>query len=171
MTEAHLTCTVHPEREAPLRCNRCERPMCVQCAVHTPTGYRCRDCVRELERRFETARWYDYPLAVVVAGGLSYLGSLVAGMFGFWMLFVAPLIGGLIAEAVRLVVRRRRGKWLFWAATAAVVLGALPLSLPALLALFQGYLDRLWSLVWQAAYLFLVTPGVYYRLTGIMLSR
>ena len=166
-----VTCTLHPNREAPLRCNRCGRPMCVDCAVHTPTGYRCRDCIRALERRFETARWYDYPIAAVVAAGLSYLGSLTASVLGFWMLFLAPLFGGLIAEAVRMAVRRRRGRWLFWLATAAVVLGALPVSVPALLALLQGYADGIWPLIWQAAYLFLVTPGVYYRLTGILLSR
>lgn len=174
MTET-LTCTYHPNREAPLRCNRCEQPICVDCAVLTPTGYRCKACVRALERRFDTARWYDYPLALGVAGGLSFLGSLIAWQLGFWMLFVAPLFGGLIAEAVRFVVRRRRSKWLFRTAAIGVVLGALPTSLPALLAalamLSQADPVGFWPLIWQALYLFLVTPGVYYRLSGIMLTR
>ena len=33
-------CEKHPDREARLRCNRCNRLMCTQCAVRTPTGYR-----------------------------------------------------------------------------------------------------------------------------------
>ena len=35
-------CAVHPDRETSLQCNRCGRYMCVECAVHTPVGYRCR---------------------------------------------------------------------------------------------------------------------------------
>ncbi len=42
------TCANHPERETGLRCNRCGKPICSQCAVQTPVGYRCRECVRGL---------------------------------------------------------------------------------------------------------------------------
>ncbi|HEY58673.1 MAG TPA: hypothetical protein G4O04_09115 [Anaerolineae bacterium] len=167
-----LFCAYHPDREASLRCNRCGKPICTSCAVHTPTGYRCPDCVRELRRRFDNARWYDYPLALGVGVVLSYLGSLLAAMLGFWLIFLAPVYGGFIAEAVRFVVRRRRSRALFWLAAASVVLGALPLSLPALLTgvvgLAHGSFAAFLPVVWQAAYLFLVTPGVYYRLSGIM---
>lgn len=166
-------CAYHPNREAPLRCNRCGKPICTSCAVHTPTGYRCPDCVRELSRRFDNARWYDYLLALSVGGVLSFLGSLLASVLGFWLIFLAPVYGGFIAEAIRFAVRRRRSRTLFWVAAASVVLGALPISLPALLigvmGLAQGSFAALLPVVWQAAYLFLVTPGVYYRLAGLML--
>ena len=166
-------CAYHPDREATLRCNRCGKPICTQCAVHTPTGYRCPDCVRELSRRFDTARWYDYLSALVVGGALSFLGSLLTGILGFWVIFLAPMFGGVIAEAIRFVVRRRRSRALFWVAAAGVVLGALPISLPALLTGLLGLLSgapaAILPVIWQALYLFLVTPGVYYRLAGIML--
>ncbi len=166
-------CAYHPNREAPLRCNRCGKPICTSCAVHTPTGYRCPDCVRELSRRFDNARWYDYLLAPLVGMTLSYLGSLLAAVLGFWLIFLAPAFGGFIAEAIRFVVRRRRSRTLFWVAAASVVLGALPVSLPALMmgvaGLAHGSVMAILPVVWQAAYLFLVTPGVYYRLSGIML--
>ena len=166
-------CAYHPNREATLRCNRCGKPICTDCAIHTPTGYRCPDCVRELSRRFDNARWYDYPLVLIVGVGLSYLGSLLAAILGFWLIFLAPVYGGVIAEAIRFVVHRRRSRPLFWVAATSVVLGALPLSLPALLSaivgLANGSFMALLPVVWQAAYLFLVTPGVYYRLSGIML--
>ena len=69
MTEETTTlyCYVHPNRETGLRCNRCERPICADCAVLTPTGYRCRECVREQKKVFDTAEWYDYLLGFVVA--------------------------------------------------------------------------------------------------------
>ena len=39
-----LTCTFHPNVETQLRCNRCNKPICIKCAKHTPTGYRCPEC-------------------------------------------------------------------------------------------------------------------------------
>jgi len=73
MTEAPtpIYCANHPQVETSLRCNRCGKPICPKCAVSTPTGYRCRECVRGQQKVFETAEWYDYPLAVVIAGGVA----------------------------------------------------------------------------------------------------
>lgn len=88
-----LYCVNHPDRETLLRCNRCERPICPECAVLTPTGYRCKDCVRNQQKVFDTAQWFDYPLAVIIAGVLSFLGSLIANLLGFFTLFVAPVAG------------------------------------------------------------------------------
>jgi hypothetical protein len=42
-----LHCTWHPERETLLRCNRCDRPMCTECAVQHPVGLRCKECIKE----------------------------------------------------------------------------------------------------------------------------
>ncbi len=33
-----LYCYVHPNRPTSLRCNRCNRPICADCAILTPTG-------------------------------------------------------------------------------------------------------------------------------------
>ena len=39
MTETTtLYCYVHPNRETALRCNHCNRPICADCAIRTPTG-------------------------------------------------------------------------------------------------------------------------------------
>ncbi|NMC80798.1 MAG: hypothetical protein GYA59_15660 [Chloroflexi bacterium] len=103
-------CVNHPQRPTMLRCNRCERPICAECAVLTPTGYRCKDCVRSQQKIFDTARWIDYPLAIGIAGGLSYLGSYLASFVGFFTIFLAPIAGVIIGEAIRWVVGRRRGE-------------------------------------------------------------
>lgn len=107
-----LYCYNHPQRETMLRCNRCERPICNSCAVLTPTGYRCVECVRGQQKIFNTARPLDYVLAVVVAFALSLLGSFIARFIGFFIFFVAPIVGIIIAEVVRLVVNRRRSRLL-----------------------------------------------------------
>lgn len=160
-----LYCANHPAVETQLRCNRCEKPICTKCAVLTPTGYRCRDCVRSQQKTFDTAVWYDYILASSVGFILSYLGSRIVSFIGFFTIFVAPLAGMLIAEAIRAVIRRRRSNSLFLISGIAVALGG---GLTLLLLLLAGsFGSRLLSLVWQGLYIFIVTSSVYYRLRGI----
>lgn len=165
-----LYCYNHPDRPTLLRCNRCERPICPDCAVLTPTGYRCKECVRVQQRIFDTARWSDYPLAVIVAGVLSFLGSFLAGLLGFFTLFVAPIAGIIIAEAVRAVSGRRRSRWLYRAATLAAVVGGLVFILLNLAAwLFDRGAFALWPFIWQVLYVSLVGSTVSYRLNGIQI--
>jgi len=176
-----LYCVNHPQTETNLRCNRCERPICTRCAVLTPTGYRCKDCVRGQQKVYETAQWIDYPLAIVLAGGLSFLGSLVAGVMGFFTIFIAPVAGVIIAEAVRAAVRKRRSRRLFqWATIAAAVGSLLPVvqqSIFLLIALSVSGgevggvgLYSFLPLLYRVLYTFLVTSTVYYRLAGIQLK-
>jgi hypothetical protein len=164
-----LYCANHPTVETSLRCNNCDKPICPKCAVLTPTGYRCKECVHNQQKIFDTAQWYDYPLAIVIGGVLSFLGSQVVSYVGFFTLFLAPLAGLLIAEAVRFIIRRRRSHNLFLAAAIAVAVGSLPPLLTVILSSLLGFgsLFALLPLVWQGLYTFTVTSTVYYRLRGI----
>ena len=175
MTESNtniLYCYVHPNRETSLRCNNCERPICASCAVRTPTGYRCKECVRGQQQIFNTAEWYDYVLGGVIAAFLSGIASgLVTaiggiGFFGWFIIAAgAPTAGVVIAEAVRAVTKKRRSRTLFIIVAAGVVVGALPVIL------FQLFAFNLFGLLFQVIYLFLATPVVYTRLSGIQLFR
>lgn len=167
-----LYCYVHPNRETGLRCNRCERPICAECAVLTPTGYRCRECVREQKKIFDTAEWYDYMLGFVVAAFLSGLASFLVtliggiGFIGWFLIIVAgPVAGVAIAESVRFVIRRRRAKQLYYTVVAGVVLGALPILMT------QLFILNLFGILFQIIYLAITVPTVYTRLSGIQLSR
>ncbi len=183
MTEVNterLTCANHPDRETSLRCNRCEKPICPQCAVLTPTGYRCKECVRGHQKIFDTATWYDYPLAFISAFLVSLLGSYISRFFGFFTLILAPIVGVIIAEAVRFVIRKRRSSGVYLTAAIATALGglslmALPLTFLFLSAFNGEGLTSLGgaglSLVWQSIYIVLVTSSMYYRLSGISLGR
>lgn len=175
-----LFCYIHPNRETVLRCNRCERPICNECAVLTPTGYRCKECVRGQQKIFETAQTSDYLFGIVIAGVLGFVGSIFAslisrlGILGFFIVLIAPFVGVVIAEAVRRVTHRRRSKRLFQITAGAAALGSLPLLLINILpVIFLGsgggfnILGVGLALVWQALYSFLVTSSVYYRLSGI----
>jgi len=135
-TEEILHCARHPDVETTLRCNRCGTPICPRCAIQTPVGFRCPDCVRAQSAIFYNAVWTDYVIAAVVALVFSAGVGLLASLVGwFFMIFIGPAAGGLLGEIIFRAVRRRRGRQL-WAVTgAAMVIGALlPLVTIALLA-------------------------------------
>lgn len=166
-------CANHPGVETSLRCNKCGKPICARCAVRTPTGYRCKECVRGQQQIFNTAQWYDYVLGFVTAGILSFLASLlvglisgIAGLFAWIIIIVAtPTAGMVIAEAVRLVTRKHRARSLFITVIVAVVLGGLPAVVLNLISF------NLFGLIFQGIFLFIATPIVYTRLSGIQLTR
>jgi hypothetical protein len=128
-----LHCANHPDRETLLRCNRCDKPICLQCAVKTPVGYRCRECVAGQQAVFYNAGPSDLPIAAVIAAVLGGIAGVLAysvlsylGWYSFIVaLFAGPFVGSLIAEAVRRSVGRRRGRYLKLVATVACVLGIL----------------------------------------------
>lgn len=173
MSEASLiVCKNHPERETNLRCNRCNEPICSSCAVQTPTGYRCPECVAGQQKIFNTAKAQDYILAFVVAAVISYIGALIAARIGFFTIFLAPFAGTVIAEAVRRVTGRRRSRVLYQTAIAGTVVGALPFLLAPLLAIFLGAgFGAFIGVLWPGLYLFLAASSAYYRLAGIQINR
>ena len=165
-------CANHPGVETSLRCNKCGKPICAKCAVRTPTGYRCKECVRGQLKVFNTALWYDYVLGSLTAAVLGFLASLLASLvsglsFIGWILIVvgAPTAGMIIAEGVRLVTRKHRSRALFITIAAAVVVGALPVIIFNLISF------SLFGIIFQGIYLFIATPIVYTRLSGIQLNR
>jgi hypothetical protein len=121
-------CTVHPDRETALRCNKCERHMCTQCAVRTPVGYRCRECTRAHENKFFTATTNDY---LVAAGACAVMGAVGGAIMrfmpmGFYLafLFGAPA-GAMMAQIALYLTFKRRGRYSAEVAAGAIVIGAL----------------------------------------------
>lgn len=174
-TEATF-CYKHPDRETALRCNNCDRHICASCAVHTPTGYKCKECIRERNRNFNqaysNANWYDFLLGPLVAGVLGYLGALIASRIGFFILFLGPFAGIYIARAVQWAVRRRRSKVLPIAAAGAVVVGGLLTQIISLYDFFTTWqIGYLTYLLWPGIFIFLAASTTYMRLAGIQLNR
>jgi len=163
MESAPVFCANHPTIETNLRCNRCEKPICTKCAVLTPTGYRCKECVRNQQKTFDTAVWYDYAFAIVIGAVLGYIGGRLTAYIGFFTIFLAPIAGVAIAEIIRLAVRKRRSKSLYIASAVAVAVGSL---IPVLLRLPYGFMILL-PLIWNGVFTFIATSTVYYRLRGI----
>lgn len=167
-----IYCANHPGVETTLRCSRCNKPICTKCAIQSPVGYRCPECVRSQQKIFDTAVWSDYVLGFVVAVVLSGIGSFLIGLLGSigfigWILVAAaaPAAGVVIAEGARLVIRRHRSRQLFITICAGVALGALPAILLHLISF------NLFGIIFQGVYLFLSVPAAYTRLSGIQIFR
>lgn len=137
--EEHIFCTNHPNVETMLRCNKCNRPMCVRCVRLTDVGYRCKECIAGQQAVYFNAESLDYPIAFGVGFIVCAIASPLAGLFlgrmGFFGLWIAVLLGsaagGILAELIRRATNRRRGRYLWAVAFGGVLLGVLVGSVTA----------------------------------------
>ena len=141
-----------------LRCNRCGKPICTRCAVQTPVGYRCKECVGQQQAAFYSGGAFDYVIGGAIALVLGGIASYLMTMLGAWFfaLILGPTIGIGIAELVRLAVRRRRSRYLWLVVGAGLVVGALPAMLLALASL--------WGLLTLGLFLLLAVGAATARL-------
>jgi hypothetical protein len=113
-TEELTYCEVHPERETGLRCNRCERYMCPECAVQTAVGYRCRECARQQDDRFFNATQTDPLIILAICAGMGLLGGAIVVALGGLGLFAAIILGfpagAAMGEAALRSIQYRKGR-------------------------------------------------------------
>jgi MFS family permease len=167
-SEGTLYCVNHPKVETMLRCNRCGNPICPKCAVRTPVGFRCKQCIKGQQAAFYSATPLDYVIAVVIGLVASTIAAFIIGAVGlFFTFFLAPVAGGAIAEVVRWATGRRRGRWMWLVVSACIVVGALiPAFGPmlAFLLLPEARMASLTALLTRGLYVVLAIGVVYARL-------
>jgi len=164
-------CYAHPTRETTLRCKNCERYICTSCAVGTPTGYMCKECISQRKKRFDTAVWYDYLIGFGITFVLSLIASILVGIvasfIGFFIFFLAIGIasgaGVLISNLTLRAINKRRSRTLFYACAIGVALGAIPI------AIFLFFFGNWFAAIAVVLYAVIVTPMVYTRISGIQL--
>jgi hypothetical protein len=124
-------CTYHPSRTTLLRCSKCETPICPDCAIATPVGYRCRECAQVRVSPLYQVSPLQYLLASLAALGVSLVGAFVLALFPiFFLSFILGLVvGGLVAQAMDLATGHRRGRGLQAIAGLAIAMGVLALLL------------------------------------------
>jgi len=122
--DGRLYCYRHPDRETWLRCGRCDRPICTQCAIQGPVGLRCPECgkpARDPMATFTPGQLLG-GLAASFGGGL--LAAYISGKFGFFALFVAFFAGGLIVEGITRITGYKVGSLMNVVVYGGIVAGA-----------------------------------------------
>lgn len=158
-----------------LRCNKCGTPITPETAILTPTGYRCKNCIRAIQKKYETAKVYDLPIAFIIAAVLAFFGSWLASLIAFFSILLAPAAGMLIAEAVRIAISKRRSKTLNKAVLWGAIIGGSPLIILKLLSLLLGLtmgslnLFSLLPIIYQIVFIVICSSTAYYRFSGIRL--
>lgn len=146
--EYELVCYRHPNRPTSLRCYNCGKPICSSCAIKTPVGYSCPDCIREKEDIFFNAKPIDYIVAPaiglvlsLVAGYLVARFSLGGGFFTYIiMFFVGGIAGRFIGQLSKQAIGRRRGRYLPQVMVLMLILGTAVWLLPIVLLAGLGSL-------------------------------
>lgn len=160
-----------------LTCKECGKPIDIKTAIHTPTGYICKDCRNQRSKAFSTSKPLDFVVAAVLAFLFSAISAFLIqfvtsfiGYFRFIIIFAAtPFIGKLLANLLRAATGKRRSNKLFIVATVATAIGAiLPLS-SIIVALFTGGFQSLGLLITAIApllYAIMLTSSTYFYLSG-----
>jgi len=107
-----MRCARHADIETDLRCGKCLQPICPKCVVQTPVGARCPKCAALKKLPVFEISTIFYMRAI--AAGLAT--AAVAGAIwkfiplgGFFLFFIALVVGYVIGEAVSLAANRKRG--------------------------------------------------------------
>jgi hypothetical protein len=106
-----------------LRCSRCGRPICPQCAVRTPVGLRCPDCAGV--RGLPTYRTPASGLVRAATGGLAVaVGvAILWRFFPDWEFYLCLLLGFGTVETMARLSGNKRGLDLQLTAIVIVTIG------------------------------------------------
>ena len=69
--------------------------------------------------------WHDYVVAAVISFVLSGLAGALLVRLGWFVIFIAPTVAGIISEIIRRAIGRRRGKYLSYVAVGCMLLAGL----------------------------------------------
>ena len=119
-------------------------------------------------KKFDTAEIQDHLISIAIAFILAYIATGIARSFGFFILLVAPVAGIGIAEAIRLVIKKKRSMQLFNSVRLAIYIGGGFKIFPTLLfSVLGGSLVGLISVLFPAIFLAICATTAYTRLSGI----
>lgn len=138
-----LYCYRHPDRETWVRCGRCERPICTQCAMQGPVGSRCKQCgtlAFDPLTSF-TPRQFILGLATALVAGA--IAGFIASRIGIFSVLIAWFAGGFIAEIVMRVTGYKRGPVMLGIVFGGIVVGTIAGAAGAFWVDWGSYLQAL----------------------------
>jgi hypothetical protein len=119
-------CYRHPNRQTALRCIECERPICVDCAVQGPVGFKCPDDART--SRAARGVVPTHRLARGIAAGLVVALVLGSALAVANVPFFGLILGYFVGAATGAVTKRASGGYhdpMLAKAAACAVVGVL----------------------------------------------
>jgi hypothetical protein len=131
-----MQCYRHPKVETAVSCGKCDRPICTKCMIPGPAGMRCPECASLRG----SALYQIHPsrlVLAIVAGLISgVIGAMImsAPFVGFFIFFVGPIYGTAVAEVVLRASGRKRGRIIEAIGIGGILVGALVLFVPELIA-------------------------------------
>ncbi|MFC1860747.1 B-box zinc finger protein [Chloroflexota bacterium] len=145
-----MKCAAHPDIETNLTCNKCGKPICPKCLVHTPVGARCPSCARMAKLPTYRVSSQYYLRAIAAGIGVAIICGIIWGIIEFivpffsFNLLLAPAAGYAISEGISRSVNHKRGRGL------AVVAGiAVAISYLVNIFIFGGFPSGLFSILYH----------------------
>lgn len=106
-----------------LRCSRCDKPICPQCMVGSPVGYRCQECAAGRPSAIYATSTPLFLRAIGVGLAVAVGVGVLWGYFPEWEFYLALLLGFGVVEAMARAANYRRGGDLMVAAMCMITLG------------------------------------------------
>ena len=179
--DEYQVCYKHQDRKTLLRCNKCGRPICLECAVQTPTGYRCKDCIKTQQKVFDTAEGKDYIFGALIALVLGYIGSYLEQLIPLFSFLSALIVGiafgKLICSAVRSAVSKRRSQALSLTVVIAAGIGGLIPRLTGLRIIWEFYVETgmvlsgLTQILMSLLYVIMLCVTIWADMNGMVFRR
>jgi hypothetical protein len=158
-----VPCSYHPKTLTLLRCSRCGKPICPQCAVRTPVGLRCPDCAGVRGLPTYPTETGDMAKAALVGFAAALVVGVIWGYFPSWGFYLALALGFGVAESMAKVANHKRGLDLQIAAWLAIAVG-LAISRVVLaqrLGLSWDSINQMGSFVESQMHLKIVPDGIF----------
>ncbi|CAN5787861.1 hypothetical protein BH24CHL4_BH24CHL4_21530 [soil metagenome] len=158
-----VPCSYHPKVQTLLRCSRCGKPICPQCAVRTPVGLRCPDCAGVRGLPTYPTESGDLAKAALAGFVVALAVGVTWGYFPVWGFYLALALGFGVAESLAKLANHKRGLdlqvvgWLAVAAGIAVSRAVLAQRL----GLSWDAINQMGPLIENQMHLRLLPDGVF----------
>jgi hypothetical protein len=119
-----LYCARHTKVKTDLTCTRCATRICPDCFVSGPVGFLCRNCAAVGQSPLFKVRPERFVLALLAGVISGAAAGLVLQHIGFFVFFIAPMIGGFLGEIVLRATGHKRGMRVEWLTGISIVAGA-----------------------------------------------
>ena len=174
-----LRCVNHPNRQTVIRCSVCGDPICLDCAVSTPDGYRCTQCIEKQKRTILANIRRDSANAAGIATATGFLGSIIQSKLSLSSVLLSIILGiglgTLCVNLIRFTNGKRTSAQVQRVIYCAAGFGAAIPWLQQALTIFRSFffadysklLLNAGSMQWSVLYIVSLCAAIWANLQGI----